>query len=152
MPQALADHTLTNSKVQEGIKMRALTKLIREDMKPALGVTEPSAIAFSAAKARSYTTGPIRKIKTTLNSGMYKNAFTCGIPNSDLVGNAFAAALGAIAGRWEKRLEVLADVTPEDNAAARQLVCRPAGGFFVEFPLLFHRYLHELMLIYAHNP
>ena len=122
MPQALADHTLTNSKVQEGIKMRALTKLIREDMKPALGVTEPSAIAFSAAKARSYTTGPIRKIKTTLNSGMYKNAFTCGIPNSDLVGNAFAAALGAIAGRWEKGLEVLADVTPEDNAAARQLV------------------------------
>ena len=29
---------------------------------------------------------------------------------------------------------------------------RSTGGFFVEFPLLFHRYLHELMLIYAHNP
>ena len=39
--------------------MNRLTELIREDMKPALGVTEPGAIAFAAAKARSYTNGAV---------------------------------------------------------------------------------------------
>ncbi|MBQ5674085.1 MAG: serine dehydratase subunit alpha family protein, partial [Lachnospiraceae bacterium] len=59
-----------------------LTRLIKEDMRPALGVTEPGAIAFSVAKAKSYTDGEVKKVKVALNSGMYKNAFTCGIPNS----------------------------------------------------------------------
>ena len=63
--------------------MHILTKIIKEDMKPALGVTEPGAIAFAVAKAKSYITEEIEKVKVRLNSGIYKNAFTCGIPNSD---------------------------------------------------------------------
>ena len=43
--------------------MNRLTQMIKEDMKPALGVTEPGAIAFAAAKARSYTHGPIESVK-----------------------------------------------------------------------------------------
>ena len=62
--------------------MNRLTQMIKEDMKPALGVTEPGAIAFAAAKARSYTHGPIESVMVSMNSGMYKNAFTCGIPTS----------------------------------------------------------------------
>ena len=58
--------------------MHELTKLIYEDMKPALGVTEPGAIAFAVAKARSYTSGELKKISVSMNSGMFKNAFTCG--------------------------------------------------------------------------
>ena len=57
-----------------------------------------------------------------MNSGMYKNAFTCGIPNSSKVGNVFAAALGAVAGNASKGLESLADVTPEDNVKAQELI------------------------------
>ncbi len=91
-------------------------------MKPALGVTEPGAIAFAAAKARSYTNGPIESVSVAMNSGMYKNAFTCGIPNSNEVGNIFSAALGVVAGDCEKGLESLANVTPEDNVAAQKLV------------------------------
>lgn len=102
--------------------MNSLTKLIKDDMKPALGVTEPGAIAFAAARARSYTKGEIERVEVLLNSGMYKNAFTCGIPNSSEVGNVFSAALGVVAGNWEKGLEALADVTPADNEKARQLV------------------------------
>ncbi len=74
--------------------MHELTELIRQDMKPALGVTEPGAIAFAAAVARQHTKGEVRGVKLRLNSGMFKNAFTCGIPGSDEVGNAHAAALG----------------------------------------------------------
>ena len=102
--------------------MHELTKLIKADMKPALGVTEPGAIAFSVAKARSYTKGDVESVLMELNSGMYKNAFTCGIPNSNEVGNVFSAALGVVAGKWEKELEALADVTPEDNKTAQKLV------------------------------
>ena len=40
-----------------------LTRLIKEDMRPALGVTEPGAIAFSVAKAKSYTNGEVKKVK-----------------------------------------------------------------------------------------
>ena len=102
--------------------MNALTELIRSDMKPALGVTEPGAIAFAVSKARSYTTGDVEDVLVELNSGMYKNAFTCGIPNSNEVGNVFAAALGVVAGIWEKELEALADVTAEDNIEAKKLI------------------------------
>ena len=102
--------------------MHRLSQLIKEDMKPALGVTEPGAIAFAAAKARSFTNGEIENVTVTLNSGMYKNAFTCGIPNSDRIGNVFAAALGVVAGDSEKGLESLANVTPKDNAEAQKLV------------------------------
>ena len=102
--------------------MEKLTKLIFDDMKPALGVTEPGAIAFAASKARSYTKGEIEEISVEMNSGMYKNAFTCGIPNSDEVGNIFSAALGVVAGNPEKGLESLSDVTEKDNETAGKLV------------------------------
>lgn len=102
--------------------MEKLTNLIKMDMVPALGVTEPGAIAFACSKARSYTKGEIKSVLVSMNSGMYKNAFTCGIPNSEEVGNIFSAALGVVAGNPEKGLESLSDVTPEDNEVAKKLV------------------------------
>lgn len=102
--------------------MKKLTNLIKMDMVPALGVTEPGAIAFACSKARSYTKGEIKSVLVSMNSGMYKNAFTCGIPNSEEVGNIFSAALGVVAGNPEKGLESLSDVTPEDNEVAKKLV------------------------------
>ena len=102
--------------------MHELSQMIKDDMKPALGVTEPGAIAFAVAKARSFTKGDIKKVNVAMNSGIYKNAFTCGIPNSNEVGNVFAAALGVVAGNADKGLESLADVTPEDNVKAQEMI------------------------------
>lgn len=102
--------------------MEELTRLIREDMKPALGVTEPGAIAFAVASAKKYTKGEIIRVKVALNSGMYKNAFTCGIPNSAWFGNLYAAALGAVAADEEKGLESLDAVRPEDDEEAARMV------------------------------
>ena len=53
---------------------------------------------------------------------MYKNAYTCGLPGTDKVGNLYAAALGALAGRADKGLLSLADITPEDVERARRFV------------------------------
>ena len=50
--------------------MHPLTKLIHDDMIPALGVTEPGAIAFAAARARSLTHGPIQSVAVAMNSGL----------------------------------------------------------------------------------
>ncbi|MGN1168452.1 MAG: serine dehydratase subunit alpha family protein [Lachnospiraceae bacterium] len=102
--------------------MNKLTELIRKDMCPALGVTEPGAIAFAVATAKKYTEGEVCKVNVALNSGMYKNAFTCGIPNSSRFGNFYAAALGAVAAKPELGLESLADITPEDDEKAAQMV------------------------------
>ena len=102
--------------------MEELTRLIREDMKPALGVTEPGAIAFAVASAKKYTKGEIIRVKVALNSGMYKNAFTCGIPNSAWFGNLYAAALGAVAADEEKGMESLDAVRPEDDEEAARMV------------------------------
>lgn len=110
--------------------MHILTKIIKDDMKPALGVTEPGSIAFAVAKAKSYIHGDIEEVKIRLNSGIYKNAYTCGIPNSNEVGNIFAAALGVVAGKAEKGLESLEDVTEEDNKEAQKLI--DAGKIKVE--------------------
>lgn len=101
--------------------MHALTKLIKDDMKPALGVTEPGAIALAVASAAEQIGGGDRA-EVVLNSGMYKNAFTCGIPNSPYFGNEYAAALGLIAAKPELGLECLAAVTDADNDKAREMV------------------------------
>ena len=102
--------------------MHELSTLIKKDMVSALGVTEPGAISFCVAKAKSYAKGELLHLNVAMNSGMYKNAFTCGIPNSKEVGNVFAAALGYVAGNPDKGLESLANVTPADNVSAQRLI------------------------------
>ena len=110
--------------------MHELTELIRQDMCPALGVTEPGAIAFVVATARKHTAGAVKHITLRLNSGMFKNAFTCGIPNSTEVGNCHAAALGACGADPDKRLECLDGITTEQAQAARNMAA--AGIIKVE--------------------
>lgn len=102
--------------------MHELTKLIKDDMIKALGVTEPGAIAFAVSKAKSYTSGELKHIEVVLNSGMYKNAYTCGIPNSDNYGILYAAALGYVAGDYNFGLESLKNVKEDDNLVAKKLI------------------------------
>lgn len=125
--------------------MDFLTKLIQDDMKPALGVTEPGAIAYAVSTAKSYLKGEIKHIQLRLNSGMFKNAFTCGIPNSSHVGNYFAAALGAVAGNPKKGLECLADVTARDNEKAEELVSQ--GKITVEMKEITSRIYIEAQVV-----
>lgn len=99
-----------------------LLQLIRADRKPALGVTEPAAIALACAAARELSEEEPESVELLENSGMYKNAYTCGLPGTDKVGNLYAAALGTLAGRADKGLLSLADITPEDVERSRRFV------------------------------
>lgn len=102
--------------------MHILSQLIKEDMRPALGVTEPGAIALAVSTARCLIKGDVEKVFLKLNSGMYKNAFTCGIPGSNEVGNYHAAALGAVAADPKKGLECLEGIKEMEAKKAKQLV------------------------------
>lgn len=62
------------------------------------------------------------RVDVALNSGMYKNAYTCGIPGSDAYGNLQAAALGVVAADPAKGLESLDGITDADNEAAAKMV------------------------------
>ena len=118
----LADSKSHSDKNEEKIKMHVLTELIKSDMKPALGVTEPGAIAFAVSTAKAHMKGDVKKVNLRLNSGMYKNAFTCGIPGTSEVGNYYAAALGAIAADPEKGLECLEGIGKTEEEAAGKMI------------------------------
>lgn len=102
--------------------MHALTELIKSDMKPALGVTEPGAIAFAVSTAKAHIKGTVKRGGLRLNSGMYKNAFTCGIPGTSEVGNYYAAALGAVAADPKKGLECLEGIGKAEEEAAGEMI------------------------------
>lgn len=102
--------------------MYALTELIKSDMKPALGVTEPGAIAFAVSTAKAHIKGTVKRVGLRLNSGMYKNAFTCGIPGTSEVGNYYAAALGAVAADPKKGLECLEGIGKAEEDAAGEMI------------------------------
>ena len=124
--------------------MHELTKLIMADMKPALGVTEPGAIAFAVSTAREHIKGRVESVTLRLNSGMFKNAFTCGIPGIREVGNHHAAALGAVAADPKKGLECLDGITEEEKAEARKMV--EAGVIKVEMTEVTSRIFIEAMV------
>lgn len=87
--------------------------LIRREVVPAMGCTEPVAIALAVAKATELLGAMPQKIRVGLSANMLKNAMGVGIPGTGMIGLPIAIALGAIIGKSEYGLEVLKDVNPE---------------------------------------
>ena len=94
------------------------------EVAPALGCTEPSAIALAAAAASSLLSGEEpESIQLWVDPNIYKNAFAVSIPGTEgESGLALAAALGAMGGDPVLGLEVLEKVDSKDLASARKLV------------------------------
>ncbi|MEA4852895.1 MAG: L-serine ammonia-lyase, iron-sulfur-dependent, subunit alpha [Christensenella sp.] len=96
--------------------------ILKREIKPAVGCTEPVAVAFAAAAARKAAgTGPAVKIDLVCSGNIIKNAMGVRIPGADAFGVKMAAALGAVAGDPEKELEVLSDISPGQVEAAKTL-------------------------------
>ena len=93
----------------------AYIKILEEELMPAMGCTEPIAIAYGAALARE-TLGEIpQKVIISASGNIIKNVKSVVVPNTGgLRGIPAAAAAGVVAGKAEKKLEVLADITTEE--------------------------------------
>lgn len=99
-----------------------MIELLKKDVVPALGCTEPVCVALCAANAGRVMDGKIVSIDVKVNAGIYKNGMSAGIPNCKEVGLPWAAAIGAILKNPEKRLELLEDLTPELLEQAARLL------------------------------
>ena len=87
--------------------------LINREVVPAIGCTEPIAVALCTARAAELLDTQPEKIEVRLSANILKNAMGVGIPGTGMIGLPIAVALGALVGRSEYQLEVLRDVTPE---------------------------------------
>lgn len=99
-----------------------ILKLVHQEVIPAIGCTEPIAVALAAAKAAELLGTKPEKIDVYLSANILKNAMGVGIPGTGMVGLPIAIALGVLIGKSSYELEVLKDVTPEALEAGKQLI------------------------------
>lgn len=96
--------------------------LINREVVPAIGCTEPIAVALCVAKAAETLNQRPQKIQVLLSANILKNAMGVGIPGTDMIGLPIAVALGALIGKSEYQLEVLKDSTPEAVEAGKKML------------------------------
>lgn len=94
-------------------KRERIISLIKREVVPAIGCTEPVAVALCVAKATELLGSVPARMEARLSSNILKNAMGVGIPGTGMIGLPIAMALGALTGKSESGLEVLCDVTPE---------------------------------------
>jgi L-cysteine desulfidase len=99
--------------------------IIKHEVFPALGCTEPIAVAYAASLAAAQLEGPLERVTVQVDPGVYKNGFAVTVPETGgLKGNVIAAALGALIARPELKMEILSGSSAEHLQRARELVQR----------------------------
>lgn len=101
---------------------KQIIDLVQREVIPAIGCTEPIAVALCVAKATETLGVKPEKIKVLLSANVLKNAMGVGIPGTGMIGLPIAVALGAIVGKSAYQLEVLKDCTPEAVEQGRQWI------------------------------
>ncbi|MDE5709869.1 MAG: L-serine ammonia-lyase, iron-sulfur-dependent, subunit alpha, partial [Bacteroides sp.] len=96
--------------------------LVKSEVVPAIGCTEPIAVALCVAKAAEVLGKRPEKITVLLSANILKNAMGVGIPGTGMIGLPIAVALGALIGKSEYQLEVLKDSTPEAVEAGKRFI------------------------------
>ena len=96
--------------------------LMKREVVPAVGCTEPMAVALCVARATEALGRRPEKITALLSANILKNAMGVGIPGTGMIGLPIAIALGAIIGKSEYQLEVLKDVNPKAIEQGKQYI------------------------------
>ncbi len=100
--------------------MNILSEVLKHDVFPALGCTEPIAVAYAASAAGKQLNGEIAEIHITVDPGVYKNGFAVAIPNTGGErGNLIAGVIGALTRRPELKMEIMNGVTEDILSRAK---------------------------------
>ena len=119
-----------------------LLQLLRSEVIPAIGCTEPIAVALCVARAKELLGTEPDEIDVYLSKNVYKNALAVGIPNTGMTGLPIAIALGATVGKSEYMLEVLRDATPEAVAYAKEYILRVPTRLHINYEAPSILYIH----------
>ncbi|MCD8225586.1 MAG: L-serine ammonia-lyase, iron-sulfur-dependent, subunit alpha [Clostridiales bacterium] len=105
------------------IRYFAYIQILREELQPAMGCTEPIALAYAAAVAKRTLGDLPDRVVIGASGSIIKNVKSVIVPNTNhMRGIAAAAAAGIVAGNPDRELEVIADVTPEQIAQIQTFV------------------------------
>jgi len=99
-----------------------ILSLINKEVVPAVGCTEPMAVALCTARATETLGCRPEKITALLSANILKNAMGVGIPGTGMIGLPIAIALGALIGKSEYQLEVLKDLTPDTLEKGKEYI------------------------------
>ncbi len=102
---------------------KAIVETLRKEVTPAIGCTEPVAVALAAARVRELMpSGDLKLLEVFVSPNIYKNGLAVGVPPTDEVGLEIAAVLGYVGGDSSRGLKVLEGITPEDITEAKALL------------------------------
>ena len=99
-----------------------IIELIHQQVVPAVGCTEPMAVALCTARATELLGQKPEQISVLLSANILKNAMGVGIPGTGMIGLPIAIALGALVGKSEYQLEVIKDLTPDTLEAGKTFI------------------------------
>lgn len=100
-----------------------LIDLLKREVKPAMGCTEPVAVTLAVARARvEGQHNEIDKIHVEVSPNIFKNGLSVGIPKSDEVGIGIASAIGAVSGNPEMCLKIYESIEEQDIVLAKALI------------------------------
>lgn len=122
-----------------------LLHLLRCEVIPAIGCTEPIAVALCVARAKEQLGREPKEIDIYLSKNVYKNALAVGIPNTGMTGLPIAIALGATIGKSEYMLEVLRDATPATVAYAKEFMLRTPIRIHIKYDAPSILYIHAIV-------
>jgi len=97
-------------------------EIVRQEVKPALGCTEPVSLALASATAAAQLSGRIERVECYVSPNLLKNGMGVTVPGTGMVGLPIAAALGALGGDAAAGLEVLKAASPEAIANAKTML------------------------------
>lgn len=99
-----------------------IIEILKAGVAPALGCTEPGAVAYGVARAKEILNGEVKELNIWVDRNILKNGMDVGIPGTKEKGIIFAAALALICGKSDYKLEVLKDSSDKDIEEAYKLV------------------------------
>jgi L-cysteine desulfidase len=102
---------------------QSLIQLLKKEVKPAMGCTEPVAVTLAVARARvAGQHKSIDKITVSVSPNIFKNGLSVGIPKSDEVGIVIASAIGAVSGNPDLCLEIYDSISEKDIVSAKKFI------------------------------